>query len=77
MAKWSLVCPRCNHKFTHIKINEAVVAEAYRDSYGTDAKPAVPALIDLLNDKGKGVRNSADLALKMIDPEAAVKAGLK
>ncbi len=45
--------------------------------YGTDAKPAVPALIDLLNDKGKGVRNSAALALKMIDPEAAVKAGLK
>jgi DNA-directed RNA polymerase subunit RPC12/RpoP len=42
MAKWSLVCPRCNHKFTHIKINEAVVAEAYRDSYGTDAKPELP-----------------------------------
>jgi hypothetical protein len=34
-------------------------------------------LIDLLNDKGKGVKNSTTLALKMIDPEAAVKAGLK
>ena len=45
--------------------------------YGTDAKPAVPVLIDLLNDKGKGVKNSTTLALKMIDPEAAVKAGLK
>jgi uncharacterized protein YbaR (Trm112 family) len=39
MAKWLLVCPHCNQKFAHIKINEAAVAEAYRDSYGTDPKP--------------------------------------
>ncbi|MGD0251880.1 MAG: sigma-70 family RNA polymerase sigma factor [Verrucomicrobiota bacterium] len=45
--------------------------------YGTDAKPAVSALIDLLNDKRKGIRNCASFAIKMIDPEVAVKAGLK
>jgi hypothetical protein len=39
MAKWLLVCPCCNHKFAHIKINDAVVAEAYLDSFGTDPKP--------------------------------------
>jgi HEAT repeat protein len=45
--------------------------------YGTDAKSAIPQLVGLLNDKGKGVRNSSALAIKMIDPEAAVKAGLR
>jgi hypothetical protein len=39
MARWLLVCPHCNHKFAHVKINGAAVAEAYRDSYGTDPKP--------------------------------------
>jgi DNA-directed RNA polymerase subunit RPC12/RpoP len=39
MAKWLLVCPHCNHKFAHSKINEKAVEEAYRDSFGTDAKP--------------------------------------
>jgi hypothetical protein len=39
MARWLLICPHCNHKFSHSKINEATVAKAYRDSYGTDAKP--------------------------------------
>jgi DNA-directed RNA polymerase subunit RPC12/RpoP len=42
MAKWLLVCPRCNHKFAHSKINEKAVEEAYRDSFGTDAKPDLP-----------------------------------
>ena len=45
--------------------------------YRTDAKPAIPKLVGLLNDKGKGVRNCAALAIKDIDPETAVKAGLK
>lgn len=45
--------------------------------YGTDAKPAIPQLIGLLKDKGKGVRNCAVLAIKEIDPEAAVESGLK
>jgi len=46
-------------------------------SCGTDAKPAIPQLIGLLNDKSKSERNCAALAIKEIDPEAAVKAGLK
>jgi HEAT repeat protein len=44
-------------------------------SCGTDAKPAIPALIDLLKDKD--ARDCAALAIKEIDPETAVKAGLK
>jgi uncharacterized C2H2 Zn-finger protein len=39
MGKWLLVCPHCNHKFAHTKIDEKAVEEAYRDSFGTDAKP--------------------------------------
>jgi uncharacterized Zn ribbon protein len=39
MAKWLLVCPHCIQKFAHVKINEAAVEQAYRDSYGTDPKP--------------------------------------
>jgi uncharacterized protein YbaR (Trm112 family) len=39
MARWLLVCPHCNHKFAHIKINEHAVAIAYSDSQGTDPKP--------------------------------------
>lgn len=46
-------------------------------SCGIDAKSAIPKLVEMLNDKDKAVRNSAALALKEINPEAAVKAGLK
>lgn len=42
MAKWLLVCPRCNHKFVHAKIDEKAVEEAYRHSYGADPKPNIP-----------------------------------
>jgi len=38
-TKWLLVCPHCDHKFAHIKINDAAVARAFRDSFGTDPKP--------------------------------------
>jgi HEAT repeat protein len=46
-------------------------------SCGVDAKSAIPKLVEMLNDKDKGVRNCAALVIKEIDPEAAVKAGLK
>lgn len=42
MAKWSLVCPHCNHKFVHTMIDDKAVEEAYRHSYGADAKPNIP-----------------------------------
>jgi RNA polymerase sigma factor (sigma-70 family) len=45
--------------------------------YGASAKAAIPHLIILLDDRGKGVSKCAALAIKEIDPEAAVKAGLK
>ncbi len=41
------------------------------------AKPAVPALLQYLNDKNNFVRNEATNALKQIDPEAAAKAGIR
>jgi len=41
LTKWLLVCPNCDHKFAHIKINDAAVAEAFRDSFGTDPKPGL------------------------------------
>jgi hypothetical protein len=45
--------------------------------YGTLAKVAVPQIIPLLNARDKDARAAARVALKKIDPEAAVKAGVK
>jgi HEAT repeats len=45
--------------------------------FGADAKPAVPTLINLLNDSAQRVKDAARDALKAIDPEAAEKAGVK
>jgi uncharacterized C2H2 Zn-finger protein len=39
MARWLLVCPHCNRKFPHVKINGDTVQKAFHDSYGTDPKP--------------------------------------
>jgi HEAT repeat protein len=47
------------------------------EAFGVEAKPAVPALVGLLKDPDLGVRTAATNALKKIDPEAAVKAGVK
>jgi uncharacterized protein YbaR (Trm112 family) len=43
MTRWLLVCPLCDHKFPHIRINEETIQEAYLDSYGTDRKPEIGA----------------------------------
>jgi len=46
-------------------------------SYGTDAKPAVPAIAPLLKDADSRVRDSAASAIKQIDPAYAAKAEKK
>jgi HEAT repeat protein len=46
-------------------------------SFGADAKSAAPALIESLNDSEEYVRTNAAKVLKVIDPEAAAKAGVK
>ena len=45
--------------------------------FGSDAKAASPALVPLLYSTSDGVRLHAEEALKLIDPEAAAKAGVK
>jgi HEAT repeat protein len=45
--------------------------------FGPDAKPAVPKIIESLEDLDYGARVAATNALKRIDPEAAAKAGIK
>jgi len=40
-------------------------------------KPAVPSLLRLLDDEDQGTRCSATNALKLIDPEAAARAGVR
>jgi HEAT repeat protein len=45
--------------------------------FGEQAKPAVPALVQLLNSERENVRLEATNALKQIDPEAAAKAGVE
>ena len=45
--------------------------------FGSAAKAAVPALVDLLHDEHEAVRQHAAEALKRIDPEAATRAGVK
>ena len=45
--------------------------------FGAQAKPAVPMLIELLNDPQPAIRAAAANALKAIDPAAAAKADVK
>ena len=45
--------------------------------FGSNAAPAVPELIKLLNDHDKYTREMATNALKQIDPEAAARASFK
>src|SRR5262249_45362266 len=45
-------------------------------SYAKDARAAVPALIDALNDKDEAVKDAAARSLKQIDPDAAKRAGI-
>ena len=45
--------------------------------FGRDARLAVPALVELLNDPDADVRGSATNPVKTIDPEAAAKAGVR
>jgi HEAT repeat protein len=47
------------------------------ETFGTDAKSAVPALLKAFGDPCPGVREDAGYALQKIDPEAAAKVGVK
>lgn len=47
------------------------------ESLETDARPAVPQLLELLTNNDETIRPAATNALKSIDPEAAAKAGVK
>ncbi len=39
MPRWMLKCPKCNHNFTHTKIERAIIEEASRDPFGIVPKP--------------------------------------
>jgi HEAT repeat protein len=54
----------------------AVVIKGF-GALGTNAAPAVPALVDFLADGDERVRFSASNALRAIEPETATKAGVK
>jgi HEAT repeat protein len=45
--------------------------------FGTNALWAVPVLVPLLREPDRNVRRAARNAFKVIDPEAAAKAGVK
>ena len=45
--------------------------------FGAQAKPAVPNLLRLLNDRDELIRSFVTNALSTIDPEATAKAGVK
>jgi HEAT repeat protein len=66
----------CERKLQHR--NPAVRIEAANKlgELGTEGRPAVPALLDALNDDDWGVVDAAVSALKRIDPIAAKNAGL-
>lgn len=66
-----VTCLSNNDLFAHYTAADAL------GKFGTDAKPAIPALIALLNDPLGLARQAATNALLQIDPEAAAKAGVK
>jgi hypothetical protein len=45
--------------------------------FGPEAKEAVPAILPLLNSPDRETSNWAAMSLKQIDPDAAIKAGVK
>lgn len=45
--------------------------------FGEHAKPAIPSIVAFLNDENEDNRSAATNALRLIDPEAAAKAGVK
>jgi len=47
------------------------------EAFGTNSRPAVPALIELFNQGNEDARSAASKALRVIDLEAATKAGVK
>jgi HEAT repeat protein len=45
--------------------------------FGTNGKSAIGPLVEMLNETNQDVRSQASKSIKAIDPEAAVKAGVK
>ena len=39
MARWTLICPRCFHRFEYSKVDADVVEEARRDPFMVVPKP--------------------------------------
>jgi hypothetical protein len=42
MAKWLLVCPNCNGRFTHSNIEPIAIEQSYRDPFRVVARPKFP-----------------------------------
>jgi hypothetical protein len=66
-------------KYRTDRVNWHPIADAVGSlaEFGAQARPAVPMLIGLLNDPQEGIRDAATNALRDIDPDAAVKAGVQ
>lgn len=62
-----------NDKVDVVVVNAATALT----QYGLNAKQAVPALTNLVTNTNQSIQKAASRALKKIDAEAAVKAGLK
>jgi hypothetical protein len=42
MAKWLLICPNCNYRFTHSNIEPTTIEDSYRDPFRIVARPKFP-----------------------------------
>jgi HEAT repeat protein len=64
---------------TNLTVSNAILSTTIfaLGQFGEQAKPAVPALLQFLNDDNQYVRSEATNSLQKIDPKAAAKAGIK
>lgn len=76
-AKSDVVLPVLISYLSYTNLGQQGWALAHLPELGPDAKAAVPKMVELLNSPDEYLRRGATNFLPKIDPEAAVKAGVK
>ena len=72
-----LVVPALTEALRDREVFVRVQAASALGEFGTNAKPAAAALLEVLQEQNQDATNAALKAIKQIDPEAAIRPGVK